>query len=235
MKTSEPSQNTISLWLTVTGLAVLIILMLMVLFSALGSPSGENAISQLTFLRRNMENGGHNLILFQLGFVFASILPITTLPLQTVIALFVPFGTNQITNPARIIGVLFTAAYFPLSTVAYASQYTIVPMLLRDQGPDATKLWYFSSPNSIPFTMDLLAYAILGVGAILISIGLVYQQGVWRWGGIAMLLSGITSIIAFGLHTIESTASIPISLISAVFYVPVPIVAIIYARQLTVR
>jgi len=104
MKISGPSKNTISHWLTVTGLAALIILILMILFNSLGVPSGEDAISQLTFLRRDMESGGYNLILFQLGFVFASVLPITTLSLLTIIALFVPFGTNQITNPARIIG-----------------------------------------------------------------------------------------------------------------------------------
>ncbi|MCW4032505.1 MAG: hypothetical protein NWF08_03825 [Candidatus Bathyarchaeota archaeon] len=80
--------------------------------------------------------------------------------------------------------------------------------------------------------MDLLAYCILGVGAIFISIGLVHQLGIWRWGGIALLLSGITSIIAFGLHAIENAAAVPTSLISAALYIPVPIAALIYARKL---
>jgi len=103
------------------------------------------------------------------------------------------------------IGVAFVPIYGCLNLVAYLSQVTVVPRLLRlHEIPKYQPLselllqqtvqqW----PDSAVFIFNNLAYAILGVPSIIFGILMLRSNPVVRFSGILLGLSGVASIAGF--------------------------------------
>lgn len=166
-------------------------------------------------------------VLYRLAFVSAFLLGFSLVPV--LVLLVVARGAAAITD---LIGLLFLMAYLPLSSAAYASQWALLPRLL-DGHPVVAASWYFHDSHSIPYVLDLLGYTLFGTAAALISLGFLARPGVWRWLGLALGASGLTSVAAFaalgaGMETLHSILSIS----SAVLTLPVAGAAILVGRRL---
>jgi hypothetical protein len=217
--------------LTVAAAAYLVLVVLMTIVTALGAPDGQTTVAQVADLARDDT-------LYRLGFFLASLLPAVMVPFMAVVALgVVAPSQGHGTTEARLCGwagIALVAAYAPLSAAAYASQYTVFDWLLRrDLAAAAT--WYFSNVHGGPYTFDLLAYAIWGLGAVILAWPLLSSSGLLRWTGWLLAVSGALSMAAFGLHALESSLASPATLASAVLTVPMALVFIVHGRDLLRR
>jgi hypothetical protein len=217
--------------LTVAAAAYLVLVVLMTVVTALGTPDGQTTVAQVADLARDDT-------LYRLGFFLASLLPAVMVPFMAVVALgVVAPSQGHGTTEARLCGwagIALVAAYAPLSAAAYASQYTVFDWLLRrDLAAAAT--WYFNNVHGGPYTFDLLAYAIWGLGAVILAWPLLSSSGLLRWTGWLLAVSGALSMAAFGLHALESSLASPATLASAVLTVPMALVFIVHGRDLLRR
>jgi hypothetical protein len=210
-------------WLTATASATLAVLVLMVGFTAAGAPSGDTVAAQLASLR---EDPG----LYPWGFFFASLVPAAAVPFMAGVALLAwRRAGGDGARSAIVAGLVLVAAYAPLSAAAYASQYTVVDWLLR-RDLSAAALWYFNNGDGAPLTFDLLAYAIWGTGALLLVSPLMRSRGALAVLAGALALSGLLSIVAFGLHALGSDAASAVSTVSGALIVPAAVAALVVAR-----
>lgn len=205
------------------SVAFLVVLVLMTVLSALGAPEGDTVAARLAALAREDT-------VYRLGFFFASLVPATMVPLMALIAVAADRG-GPAARPYAVTGALLVAAYAPLSAAAYASQYTVFTWLLARDLPSAAP-WYFGNDHGAVITFDLLAYAIWGTGAILLAWPLLPQGGSRRLLAWALLASGATSIVAFGLHALGVSAAGPLSVVSGALTVPVGVLALLVGRAL---
>ena len=206
--------------------AYLILVLVMTAVTALGAPQGDTVVAQVADLARDGT-------VYRWGFFFASLLPAAMVPFMAVLALGVaaPAEGEGITE-ARLCGwagIALVAAYAPLSAAAYASQYTVFDWLLRRDLAAAVP-WYFNNVHGGPYTFDLLAYAIWGLGAIIIAWPLLRRPGALHWMSWTLVASGLLSMAAFGLHALESDLASAATLTSAVLTVPMALAAIVYGR-----
>lgn len=217
--------------LVVAAAAYLMLVVLMTVATALGAPEGETTVAQLADLAREDT-------VYRLGFFLASLLPAAMVPFMAVVALgVVTPSQGPGTTEARLCGwagVALVAAYAPLSAAAYASQYTVFDWLLR-RDLAAAAPWYFNNVHGAPYTFDLLAYAIWGLGAAIVAWPLLSRSGLLRWTGWLLAVSGVLSMAAFGLHALESSAASPATLASAVLTVPVALLFLVHGRGLLRR
>ena len=217
--------------LVVAAAAYLVLVVLMTVVTALGAPEGDTTVAQVADLARDDT-------LYRLGFFLASLLPAVMVPFMAAVALgVVAPSQGHGTTEARLCGwagIALVAAYAPLSAAAYASQYTIFDWMLR-RDLAAAASWYFSNAHGAPYTFDLLAYAIWGLGAAILAWPLMGHPGLLRWTGWLLAASGVLSMAAFGLHAIESSLASPATLASAVLTVPVALLFIAHGRGLLRR
>jgi hypothetical protein len=158
------------------------------------------------------------------------------LVLVTLMAVVTAFGAPHLTE-ARLCGwagIALVAAYAPLSAAAYASQYTVFEWLVR-RDLVAAAPWYFNNAHGAPYTVDLLAYAIWGLGAAIVAWPLLRRRGALRWMSWTLAASGLLSMAAFGLHALESSLASPATLTSAVLTVPFALGAIAHGWGLLRR
>jgi hypothetical protein len=169
----------------------------------------------------------HRFMLYRLGFVCASLLAPLILTLLSLLVL-----TRGGIGARDMVGMLILVTYPPLSSLAYASQWTLLPRLI-DSHPGAAASWYFHDSHSIPYTMDLLGYALFGTAAVLLSLGFLRRSGPWRWVGVLLLGSGATSVLAFAfLGAGWETVHFVSTLTSAALTVPLAFVAMVIGRTL---
>lgn len=218
-------------FLAATAAALLAVLVLMVVFSVAGSPDGDTVIERLADLR-----GGDDV--YRLGFFFASLVPAALLAFMAAVASLsyarlhrdqAGFGAGA--GMSLVAGLLLVAGYAPLSAVAYVSQYTELHWLLARDLPAAAR-WYFGNEHGIPLTLDLLAYAVWGAGALFLVWPLLGSRRtatrVLAW---SLLASAVTSLAAFGLHALDSGAAAPLSTISGVLVAPAALAALFVATS----
>ncbi len=169
---------------------------------------------------------------YRLGFVSASLLAPAFVTL--LVLLLVARGTPG-PGVRDGLGVLFLAMYAPLSSIAYTSQYVMLPRLIEAH-PAAAASWYFHDSHSIPYTLDLLGYTFFGIAATLLALGFLARAGLWRWLGTALLLSGLTSILAFAAlgAQLETTHAV-LTITSAALTLPVAGIALVVGRRLRLR
>jgi hypothetical protein len=165
--------------------------------------------------------------LYQLGFVGASLLAPAFV---TLLMLLVAAADVPATSARRSIATVLLAAYVPLATIAYTSQYTFLPGLVT-RDPQAAALWYFNDIDSIPYAIDLAGYTLLSLAAFLLA-NLLAERG-RRWLAGWLVAMGVLSIGAFVLHTAGAgTFAGVVSLTSAACTLPIVALAIIEARWL---
>lgn len=217
MDSNRSSPTLLPRSLTISSAGFLVVLLGMIVCGALGTPQGSTPLVQLHGLV-------HTHAAYNGTFMFASTIPVFAL---MVTGLLVALGArafeqrNDLAELARL-GMLILAAYAPLSAAAYASQYTVLPALLV-QEPASALPWFFYAPGSAVLTMDLLAYAILGVGWCLVAPLMLAGQGAWQVVGWSLSVSGITSIAAFLLHVAGSGAATQLSTFSGACCVPLSV------------
>lgn len=167
------------------------------------------------------------LTLYRIGFVGASLLaPV----LVTLIVLLMSAAEVPTASVRRGIGSILLAAYVPLATVAYTSQYAVLPRLVA-RDPQAAAPWYFHDVDSIPYGLDLAGYALLGLAMILFA-GTLAEQGRRSLAG-WLVATGSLSVAAFALYAAGVTAVAEIvSLTSAASTVPLALLAIGEGRRL---
>ena len=167
------------------------------------------------------------LVFYRLGFVGASLLApcIVALLVLLLAAAEVPLGSAR-----RWIGSLLLAGYVPIATIAYTSQYVILPRLVS-RDPQTAALWYFHDVDSIPYGLDLAGYALLGLAAMSLASALATRGRRWLAGW--LLVMGGLSVVAFACHAAGfTTLGGVLSLISAATTVPVVVLAINEGRRL---
>lgn len=215
-------------WLTVTSAATLVVLGLMVGFTAAGSPAGDTIAAQLAALRADPG-------LYPWGFFFASLVPAAIVPFTAGVAVLAwRRAAGDGARSAVVAGLVLVAAYAPLSAAAYASQYTVFDwMLERDLA--AAALWYFNNGDGARLTFDLLAYAIWGTGVLLLAWPLSHSRGALAVLAAALAFSGATSIVAFGLHALGSDIAGAVSVVSGVLIAPAAVAALVLARRVDQR
>ncbi len=217
--------------LAVAAAAYVVLVVLMTVVTLLGAPEGETTVAQIADLARED-------FVYRLGFFLASLLPAAMVPFMAVVALgVVAPSQGHGTTEARLCGwagIALVAAYAPLSAAAYASQYTVFDWLLRRDLAGAAP-WYFNNVHGAPYTFDLLAYAIWGLGAAILAWPLLSRSGLLRWTGWLLAVSGVLSMAAFGLHALGSALTSPATLASAVLTVPLALLFIVHGRHLVRR
>jgi hypothetical protein len=202
-------------YFTVVPLAFIAAVLVMTIVSVAAAPQGDNLLIQLGRLADDST-------FYQWSFVVAAALPVLALLLTGGVGLFLVARGEQAHTGAGwlgFIGAFFVGAYAPLSAVAYVSQFTILPKQLG-KNFQAAETWYFGYEGSIPLTIDLLAYALFGIGGILISVGLVRRAGSLRWAGWSLAACGVASVLAFVLHVLDSGATGTVSVVSGALTIP---------------
>lgn len=211
--------------------ALLAVLVLMVLFSALGAPSGESVVAKLADLRAGDDT-------YRLGFFFASLVPVALLAFMAAVAGLsyarlhrAPAAGGIGSGASLTAGLLLIAAYAPLSAFAYVSQYTVLHWLLQSDLTGAA-LWYFGNEHSIPLTIDLLGYAVWGAGALFVVWPLLGARSLaTRVLAGSLAASAVTSLVAFALHALDNELATPLSTISGVLIAPAVLAALFVAAS----
>ncbi len=205
--------------LIVTAALFLTVLVIWVVLMAATAPKGTTD-QQLARLRAGSR-------LYQLNFVNASLLAPTVV---TLLALLLAIPGRRPAGALDIAGMTFAAAYAALVTIAYTSQYAVLPRLLRS-GRDPVP-WYFGSRDSYPYYLALLGYALFGFGAALLSVAFLGQPGLWRWVGIVLLASGVASVAGFAGYASGQRALETGSVIGGVLCLPLAVLVLVGAIQL---
>jgi hypothetical protein len=192
------------------ALTVLVELMLMALFAALG---GNPAIYPAA------DSG--QLLLIRAGFVFAALVAMTlpVLLLQIRQTSKTPFD-----NSSRL-GMLFLGAYAVTNTVVYLSQAVALPRLYAHH-PELAQMLWFGDPGRFVYSIDLLGYTFFGIGAVLLGVPLCRDGGRRRTLGGLLVVSGLLSVLcylAWGIG-LDAVASV-LTTVSGVLLLAVLVIA----------
>jgi hypothetical protein len=177
----------------------------------------------------HVEEFEQGLTTYRWGFVGASLLA----PLiVAVLTLLMTAARVPIDSTRRWIGSILVAAYVPLATVVYTSQYTFLPALV-ERDVHAAALWYMHDSDSIPYALDLAGYALLGVGAIVSGTTVIHAGRRFRWIAAWLTAMGALSLAALALHAAGSTTLAAVATASsAACTVPVMLLAFAAGRRL---
>ncbi len=192
----EIAQKGLGTYLTITALGFIVVLLLGALFDALTARTGTHANTGIM----NEELASlvaTKLTFYNLARLFDAFIPLFFFALTAGVGLFVK--TAPALKYLSRVGVLFMSVYAPISVVVYVAQYTTLSIMLKDASTRAA-LWPFWS-LVIP-SMSYLAYAICGIGVLLIAVGLIGERGVRRWGGWSLILMGIFCLLAFSVEVV---------------------------------
>jgi hypothetical protein len=165
--------------------------------------------------------------LYQWSFVGASLLAPAFV---SILLLLAAAAEVPAISTRRALAVVLLAAYVPFTTFAYTSQYTFLPGLVRSD-PRSAALWYFHDVDSIPYTLALTGYALLGLASVLLASALAERGRRWLAGWLAPM--GALSVVAFALHAAGGIGlGGIISLVSAALTVPIVVLAAAEGRRL---
>ncbi len=152
--------------------------------------------------------------------------------LIAVLLLLVTAAGVSAESAGRWIGSVLLAAYAPFTTLAYTTQFTLLPGLLAVEA-DAAALWYFHDARSIPYALDLTGYAVLGLAAIVLAATLWGRGGLLRWAALWMVAMGVLSLAALVFHSVGVAAAASVATaLSALCTLPFVGLAIVHGRRL---
>jgi hypothetical protein len=161
---------------------------------------------------------------YSLSMINASLISIPTVVMMLLLALGIE--TRRAAGLLSALGVLWLVPYAALVSVAYTSQYTLLPRLLAGGDQSAALGWYFVHPNSVPYFLDLLGYTFYGLSGLAIGYRLLGDTGIARAAGVLLWLAAITAILGFAgyaagipalefLITVSGAISLPFGLVVA--------------------
>lgn len=213
------SNDSLSVSLLVSGIAVLVFVTAWVVLMVLTTPRGS-VEEQLDRLRSST-------ILYRLTFVNASLIA----PAVVTMLVFVGEIPDRQPGVLDLPGIVFLAAYVALITAVYTSQYTVFPSLLI-RNHELAALLYFGDQRSIPYYGALLAYALFGVAAIFLAPPLIGTGGIWEWVGWLLLASGIGSVVGFVGYSTRIKVLEFLNVLAGVLVVPLAVLVVIGAGAL---
>jgi len=127
---------------------------------------------------------------------------------------------------------IFVSSYFLLVTIAYVSQYTLLPGLINSENSSLAMSWYFGSFYSIAYFLNQLGYAMLAIAGMLIGFHLLKKTGPPRWIGIMLWISGVLSLVAFSGLIFDSKMVNSLTVVGGIFVVPLGIVSLVWGNKL---
>ena len=227
----SPSEGAIPhrIYFAVTSLTYLVIFVLMTGVHFVARPEGDQMVIQLGDLADKST-------LYQTGYVLATLLPLAGLLLTAGVGLLIRpqywAPSDRSERVLGFVGSLFVLAYAGLSGFAYVSQWTILPRRLADNFQDAERWYYsFDAVDSLPLSLDLLAYALFGVGAVLIAARLLYERSPLNWASWALAACGLTNIAAWLLRVADVGAAATASLVGVALTIPFALGVFLYSQQ----
>lgn len=217
------------IYFAVTSLGFLVVLALMTAVIFVARPEGDQMVVQLGDLADHST-------LYQTGYVLATLLPLAGLLLTAGAGLLIrPLYWAPSDRAERVlgsIGALFVLAYAGLSAFAYISQWAIFPRRLADNFQNAERWYYsFDAADSVPLSLDLLAYALFGVGALFIAARLFRERSPLNWASWALAVCGLANIAAWLLHTADVEAARTASLIGVGLTIPFALCVFLASQQ----
>ena len=129
-------------------------------------------------------------------------------------------------RPHEIAGGLLLAAYWVLPTLAYVSQFALLPRLL-DTG--VAELWYFGNPESVSYWLAMTGYGLFGIGAVLYASR--FLAGTARAFGWVLLASGAASALGLVGYALANEPLEFASTVGGALVVPLALLAILGARH----
>ena len=221
--------------LFVTGGALAVLAIAMTVTGFLLGPSGPTPADEVAQIAQQPAT--------RVSFVIASLLPAFVAPFTVALALWASSTTTAATpdptsaqppsawrDPLRLSAIVLTLLYAPLSIFVYVSQYLLVPRL-AEIDPDQATVWYLGSASAFTLGLDLFAYLLWGVAAILIAWRLLRDSGLLRAIAVVLALSGITSVLAYPLHVGGSDIGGVLSVFSGALSVAVAIAIAVHVAR----
>ncbi|MBA2681700.1 MAG: hypothetical protein H0U76_25305 [Ktedonobacteraceae bacterium] len=178
-------QEGLSIYLTVTALGLIVVLLLSSVLGVLDAPTGISVSEKIASL-------ASKLTLQQAEYIVDAFIPLFNFGLVAGVGLFVE--TDPSLRYLSRIGVLFASIYAALSVSLYIGLLVLVYILA--QGGSIANVYWPLWALAVP-TFSHLSYAIFGIGAIMVSVGLMRERGARRWGGWSLCATGIIFILAF--------------------------------------
>ncbi len=180
-------------------------------------------------LAGNLAAFEQGLALYRWGFVGASLLAPA---LVTVLVLLMTAAQVPADSARRWLGTILLAAYVPFATLAYTTQYTLLPWLVETD-PDTAALWYLHDARSIPYALDLTGYAVLALASVVLASTMLGHSRLLRWVAAWLVAMGVGSLAALAFHAAgASTAASVSTASSALCTLPVMVLAIVQGRRL---
>ncbi len=140
-----------------------------------------------------------DLVAYRLPFVAASLLA----PALISMLVLLVWARGEGIGLRDGLAMLLLPAYLVCSSIAYVSQYALLPRLV-ELGRSAAGAWYFLDERSIPFSLDLLGYTFLGLAMCLLAGGFLERRGVMRTIGWSLLVAGAASVAALVARALGS-------------------------------
>lgn len=201
----------VSAWVVLVTVVAWLVLLLPAM------PTGELG-EQLAALREGMG-------MYRWGFVNAAVINPALVVMLSAATMVLARGPLR---PHEIAGGILLAAYWVLPTLAYVSQFALLPRLLDKE---AAELWYFGNPESVSYWLAMTGYGLFGIGAVLFASR--FLDGTARVFGWVLLASGLASavgLVGYGLanETLELGATL-----GGAMVVPLAILALLAARRIT--
>lgn len=130
-------------------------------------------------------------------------------------------------RPREVVGWLFLATYWLLPTLAYISQFTLLPRLLEAGGP--AEAWYFGNAASVSYWLAITGYGLFGIGAMLVASRFITGSApVFGW---VLLASGAASSLGLIGYAVTSEALEASSTLGGILVVPLAVLALVVARR----
>jgi hypothetical protein len=165
-----------------------------------------------------------------LPFIVSSLIAPVAVPLMMTLAL-APIVQRTVTFREHIAAGFFVM-YAPLATIAYTSQYALLPHLLDEGRVDTAANWYFGSRTSIPWFLDVLAYTFFGMGAIVLAFRFLHEGGSLRFGAWLLIAAGVACILTLVAQALDNEVLMPANLVGAALTVVVAVIVLVHGRRL---
>ncbi len=164
---------------------------------------------------------------YRWGFVGAALIAPTFVAMLT---LLLHVGGVPASSVRRSLGTTLLGGYTAIATVAYTSQFTILPRLLT-RDPELAAVWYLHDVDSIPYALDLAGYALLGIAVIVLASTLIGRTRRLTLIGWLLLVMGALSLAALGLHGAGANTAASIATASSgACTLPVAVLGVVEGR-----
>lgn len=204
--------------LRLTSLLYLIVVTAWIILMTTTGYSGTIA-EQITLLKTYM-------LFHILNFVNASIISVPFSAMFIILALL----SGESLKLRHLLGIILLIPYILLVSIAYSSQFTYFPLLLK-YGSERTIDWYFNNPESFVYFLDQLGYFFLAVSGLLIGFDYVTGRGMKMIIGVNIYLVSSFSAAAFVLFGVNTELGGLASVISGGMTLPLAIIIYIFANK----